>query len=255
MLANFGPTPHGPPAPRGAGRSARGSDGCARPTAFPLRRCRGSSGSPLVLVHGGFADGETAWVSLLPHLTGQFTCYTMSLRGRGLSEPADDLSIERAVEDVASFVESIGEPAGLMGLSSGALLSLGGAENTGAVSAVVAYEPPAFDLMPQDVSEAYIDTLARVGELAAEGKPTDAVRTFIERVTNDSELSTLRAQGDAFFEALAANIPTQLQEMKQFAEHEGPFPADPDELARVTSPSCSRTGPHRNAPTPGWSTV
>jgi pimeloyl-ACP methyl ester carboxylesterase len=30
-------------------------------------------GPPLVLVHGGFGNGEVAWETLLPHLTDRFT--------------------------------------------------------------------------------------------------------------------------------------------------------------------------------------
>ena len=39
-------------------------------------------GPPLVLVHGGWGDGEVAWEALLPHLTDRFTCYLPSTRGR-----------------------------------------------------------------------------------------------------------------------------------------------------------------------------
>ena len=41
-------------------------------------------GHPLVFVHGMLADGDTDWQALLPRLTGQFTCYLPSYRGRGL---------------------------------------------------------------------------------------------------------------------------------------------------------------------------
>lgn len=40
-------------------------------------------GPPLVFVHGGLGDDQLGWASVVPWLTGQFTCYTMSTRGRG----------------------------------------------------------------------------------------------------------------------------------------------------------------------------
>jgi hypothetical protein len=47
----------------------------------------------------------------------------MSLRGRGLSGPSGNLSRERLVQDATVFIDGIGEPVGVVGLSSGALLS------------------------------------------------------------------------------------------------------------------------------------
>jgi pimeloyl-ACP methyl ester carboxylesterase len=59
-------------------------------------------GPPLVLVHGGFGDGEVAWEALLPHLTDRFTCYLPSTRGRGLSGDNPDHSPPRLDEDVTA---------------------------------------------------------------------------------------------------------------------------------------------------------
>lgn len=72
-------------------------------------------GPPLVFVHGGLGDDHVGWATVVPWLTGQFTCYTMSTRGRGLSEHSTDFSPERVVQDVVAVVESLGEPAGLVG--------------------------------------------------------------------------------------------------------------------------------------------
>lgn len=88
-------------------------------------------GSPLVLVHGGLGDGEGSWEPLLPYLTDRFTCYTMSTRCRRLSGQSSDLSPQRLIEDVTAFAESIGEPVGLVGLST--TWTLGAAAHTDAV--------------------------------------------------------------------------------------------------------------------------
>ena len=55
-------------------------------------RVRGQ-GPPLVLVHGGWGDGEVAYEELVPHLADRFTCYTPSTRGRGLSGDNPDHSV------------------------------------------------------------------------------------------------------------------------------------------------------------------
>jgi pimeloyl-ACP methyl ester carboxylesterase len=70
-------------------------------------------GAPIVLVHGGLGDGEVSWFFMLPFLVEHFTCYLMSTRGRGLSGDNADHSRERQFEDVAAFVEGIGEPVGV----------------------------------------------------------------------------------------------------------------------------------------------
>lgn len=57
-------------------------------------------GPPLVFVHGMMADGDIDWQALLGHLTGRFTCYLPSYRGRGLSGDHPDLSIGRLVDDI-----------------------------------------------------------------------------------------------------------------------------------------------------------
>lgn len=203
-------------------------------------------GPPLVLVHGALADGETAWEALLPFLTDHYTCYVMSLRRRGLSGPSDDLSRERLVQDVTAFADSIGEPAGLVGLSSGALLSLAAAENTSAVSGhVAAYEPPVFEVMSEDVSADFKATVERMGEIAAAGNMADAARTFLEFVTNEDEFTAVTEM--KLFDALAPNVPVQLEEFPRVLGG-GSSPTDPSALATIAVPVLllhgTRSKPH-----------
>lgn len=53
-------------------------------------------GPPLVLVHGGIGS-EDSWRFLVPDLSERFTCYPMSLRGRGLSAENLDQSDRKSV--------------------------------------------------------------------------------------------------------------------------------------------------------------
>jgi pimeloyl-ACP methyl ester carboxylesterase len=98
-------------------------------------------GPPVVLVHGGLGSGETSYRFLAPLLQEHVTCYLVSMRGRGLSERHADQSRERFVRDVIAFIESIGEPVGLMGQSSGAIVALEAAARATSVSALALYEP------------------------------------------------------------------------------------------------------------------
>jgi pimeloyl-ACP methyl ester carboxylesterase len=134
-------------------------------------------GPPLALIHGGLGDGDTAWLFMLPVLAEHFTCYLMSTRGRGLSGKHPDQSRERHFEDVAAFAESIGEPVGVVGHSSGAVWALGGvALAPGAVRAVALYEPP-LALDRPVAGEAAIEAIART---AADGRLAEAALMLID---------------------------------------------------------------------------
>jgi pimeloyl-ACP methyl ester carboxylesterase len=203
-------------------------------------------GPPLVLVHGAFGDGESYWEPLLPELTDRFTCYSMSLRCRGLSGASDDLAPERAIDDVTCLVESIGEPAPVFGLSGGALVSLGVAEETDALSAVIGHEPPVFQVLDEPAMEAVMGTIARVAELAEAGRPDEGVQEFLEVVANDEELTMVDEL--SLCEQLAPNVAVQLVELAAMAERMPPAVTEPDQLARIQAPVLLLQGT-RSAPT------
>jgi pimeloyl-ACP methyl ester carboxylesterase len=72
-------------------------------------------GRPLVFLQGIIGDGDLDWQALLPHLTDRYTCHLPSMRGRGLSCDHPDLGLGRVVDDFLIYVDSIGEPTGLVG--------------------------------------------------------------------------------------------------------------------------------------------
>jgi pimeloyl-ACP methyl ester carboxylesterase len=191
-------------------------------------------GPALVFVHGGLGDGETSWRSLLPLLSDSFTCYLMSIRGRGLSaEPGEpDYSLDRLVEDVTAFAESVGEPVGLLGYSFGGTLALGAAARSDAVSAVAVYEPAVFEAHGGD--EDFAEALAaRVRSAIEDGSLVDAARMAIEGVALEDELTALEASGA--FELWARNVPIAVQDIEQAGRSPGPGPTAPPTLARVTA--------------------
>ncbi len=107
----------------------------------PIAYWRRGGGPPLRLVHGAAAD-HSRWRPVLPAFEERFTVYTIDRRGRGGSGDAGDYAMEREFEDVATVVDSIGEPANLLGHSYGALCALEAALLTRNVRKSVLYEPP-----------------------------------------------------------------------------------------------------------------
>ena len=192
-------------------------------------------GPPLVFVHGMVADGDTDWRALLPHLTGRFTCYAPSYRGRGLSGDHPDLSPGRMVDDILAYVDSIEAPTGLVGWSSGAYLAvILAARQPDAVDAVAAYEPGVLSLMDEQEQAAFGDAGARMAELAAEGRLTAAARAFAGWVFNDEEIAM--AEDTGYFEAAGASVPSLLNLLQQWGEYDGPTPDDPAVLGAVSAP-------------------
>jgi pimeloyl-ACP methyl ester carboxylesterase len=102
---------------------------------------RSGEGPPLVLVHGTTAD-HSRWTPVMTAFERRFTVCAIDRRGRGGSGDPDDYAIGREFEDVAAVVDSLGEPAFLLGHSYGALCALEAALLTRNVRKLVLYEPP-----------------------------------------------------------------------------------------------------------------
>jgi pimeloyl-ACP methyl ester carboxylesterase len=190
-------------------------------------------GPPLVLVQSTVHDGAWAWDALLPHLAGRFTCYLPSLRGRGSSGDSPDHSPTRLQEDVDAFVDSIGEPVFLMGWSEGANLALRAAANSGAVAAVVAYEPTVYALLGDDDLARFGAAIEQQMEAVADGRALDAARIFLRFVCTDDELAAL---DPAYIDHQASIHPLVMEEIRQEASYDGPQPTDPRVLARIEAP-------------------
>jgi pimeloyl-ACP methyl ester carboxylesterase len=182
-----------------------------------------------VFLQGVIGDGDIDWDRLLDHLTGRFTCHLPSMRGRGLSGDHPDLSVGRLVDDVRAYVDSIGEPTGLVGWSGGASMALAVAAQSNAVHAVAPYEPVMESLMDEQEQAA----LAEMGELAADGSLTAAARAFAGWPFDDGEIAV--AEDAGYFEAAGRYAPNLLNLLHQFMEHGGPT-ADPAVLGAIRTP-------------------
>lgn len=158
-------------------------------------------------------DGDLDWTPILPFLAEDFTCYLMGTRGRGLSGISADLAPGRLLEDVVSFVNSIGEPVMVFGGSEGATRALAAAAHSDAVFAVAAYEPIVSEVMTEDHLTLVQAIVGRVGEVVAEDSLADAARIFGELVANDDETASLEASG--YFVEAGHYMPVYLQELEQ----------------------------------------
>jgi len=220
------------PAPDSRSEDGWTGSGCHFGRRHRDRRTSTRAGAPLVLVHGGWGDGEVAYQALVPHLADRFTCYTPSTRGRGLSGDNPDHSVYRLVEDVIAFIDTIGEPVYLVGWS-GIEPPLGAASHSSAVSAVALFEgyvPPVAD---EDDLASLGATIERTAAAAADGRLADAARAFAPFVFTGAELTAL--DGD-FFERWGRSIPTMLQYFQQNLAGHAPRPYDPEQLAKISAP-------------------
>lgn len=132
---------------------------------------RGGAGAPLVLVHG--TSGSSArWNVVLPQLEAHFSVYAVDRRGYGESGDSQPYALGREFEDIAAVVDSIGEPAYLLGHSFGGLCALEAALITPNVRKLILYEPaimlPGVALYPDgaiDQMQALLDAGDREGLL------------------------------------------------------------------------------------------
>ncbi|HZW44054.1 MAG TPA: alpha/beta hydrolase [Dermatophilaceae bacterium] len=192
-------------------------------------------GPPLVFLQGLIGDGDLDWQAMLPHLTDRFTCHLPSMRGRGLSGDHPDLGTSRLAADYVTYVDSIGEPCGLVGWSGGASQTLAVAAQSDLVSAVAPWEPVAASLFDEQTQAAVGDALARTGELAAEGNLTAAARAFARFPFTDQEVAV--AGDGGYFERAARYVPNLLNLFGQMlAEDEAPAVDDPAVLGTISAP-------------------
>ena len=89
-------------------------------------------------------------------------------------------------------------------------------------------------LMDEQEQAALGDAVARMGELAAEGKLTAAARAFAGFPFNDEEIAV--AEDAGYFEAAGRYVPNLLNLLQQWGEYEGPTPDDPAVLGAISAP-------------------
>src|SRR5262245_42452043 len=143
---------------------------------------RYGSGPALILVDGAFCSRAFGPMpKLAPLLAPHFTVYTYDRRGRGQSGDTQPYAPEREIDDIAALIDVAGGSASLVGLSSGAALSLEAAASGLSIDKVVAYEPPYVDVAASGSGAAHEGHVKR---LVAEGNRSGAVKYFLKDMVN-----------------------------------------------------------------------
>jgi pimeloyl-ACP methyl ester carboxylesterase len=180
---------------------------------------RTGSGPPLVLVHGTSVE-RFSFRFVEPLLTDRFTLFAVDRRGRGQSgDPTDGYHIEQEFEDIAAVVDSLTEPADLLGHSYGATVALGAAPLARNLRRLILYEPaPA-------VPQVDPDLLVRLDAFLVEEEREQLLSFFLTEVGVDPDtLEHLRASPVWPLRVAAAHtIPRELRAEEGYRPDPGAF--------------------------------
>jgi pimeloyl-ACP methyl ester carboxylesterase len=135
-------------------------------------------GPPVILVPGALNDhrGRASGLPLAAHLRG-FTVVCFDRRGRGESGDTAPWSVQREIEDLAALIDVVGGTASVYGMSSGAMLALEAAITGAPIRKLALFEPPY--IVEGTRERLGNDYHARLATAVAEGRPGDAVETFM----------------------------------------------------------------------------
>ena len=137
------------------------------------------SGPVVLVVHGGLSD-ETAWAKVAAELTPSLRVVRIRRRLYRTEVPADPATdFAHEVDDLLALAAEIGEPAVLVGHSSGAIVALETAvRDARPFRGVVVYEPPIVLDAPLGGDTGLSDARAAL----ARRHPGAALRIFITRM-------------------------------------------------------------------------
>lgn len=191
-------------------------------------------GPPLVFLQGAIGDGDLDWLRTAGHLIERYTCHLVSQRGRGLSGDHPDVSTSRLVDDAVTYVDSIGQPSGVVGWSGGAAFALGVAARSDMVAAVAPVEPGLLGLVDNQEQARTGEIVTRTAELATGGELVAAVRAFCHFPFNEREIAQLQNLG--YLEAAARYVPNLLSQLQQAMQQGSEAVEDPAVLTAISAP-------------------
>jgi pimeloyl-ACP methyl ester carboxylesterase len=205
-------------------------------------------GRPLILVDGALCSRSFGPMpKLAGQLTSHFTVYTYDRRGRGDSGDTPPYSPDREVEDIEALAALAGEPVYLHGTSSGAALALEAAKRSSAISRLAVYEPP---FIVDDSRPPMPDGfLARLSELVATGRRSDAIKMFM-RFVGTPAIFTAVMPLTPIWGKLKAVAPTLVYDITILQDHQRGVPLTPAEWAGVKPPVLVAAG----GKSPDWMT-
>ncbi|MFJ1758438.1 alpha/beta fold hydrolase [Kitasatospora sp. NPDC088134] len=164
-------------------------------------------GPALVVVDGALCRMEFGpSAGLSAQLADDYRVFHYDRRGRGGSGAGGPYAVEREVEDLAAVIAAAGGAATVLGLSSGAALTLRAAGAGVGVSRVVAYEPP-FSTS-EEQRAAFEDYRAGVEQDVAAGEFGAAVARFMAFVGSPAPMLEQLRQSPVWplFEAVAPTL-------------------------------------------------
>lgn len=147
----------------------------------------GSSGEPLVLVHGSWVDHHN-WDLVVPKLARSFRVLTYDRRGHGRSgRPGGPGSIRENAADLAALIEGFGlAPAHVAGTSLGGSIVLRLAcERPDLFHSLIVNEPPLMSLLSGQWAAAAEEVGARVARVLKQleaGDMEGGARQFVETI-------------------------------------------------------------------------
>jgi pimeloyl-ACP methyl ester carboxylesterase len=158
----------------GENRTTASRDGTT--IAYTMR----GAGPPLIIVDGVFCYRENGPATELASLLAQhYTVFTYDRRGRGESADTAPYTVEREVDDLRAVAAEAGATPFILGISSGAALTLQAVASGVSAKKVALYEPPyAVDGSPRRLE----DARNRLQSIIAAGDRAGAVRFFMTDV-------------------------------------------------------------------------
>jgi len=139
------------------------------------------SGPPLIIVDGAFCYRENGpSTELASRLAQHFTVFTYDRRGRGESGDTAPYTVEREVDDLRAVAMEAGATPFVLGISSGAALTLQAVASGVAVNKIALYEPPY--VADGDGPRSLEDARNRLQSFVSAGDRAGAVRFFMTDV-------------------------------------------------------------------------
>ena len=186
----------------------------------------GTSGTPVVLVHGSWGDHHN-WDAVAPALARSFRVLTYDRRGHSRSaRPEGPGSLREDAMDLAALLEALGMvPAHVVGNSGGAAVALRlASERPELFRSLTVHEPPLFALLADDPAmraplAAVMERIGAVVELLRAGDAAGGARRFVETIAlgqfTRPALLTRGEESPRFFPAVVARLARALPHAAQ----------------------------------------
>jgi pimeloyl-ACP methyl ester carboxylesterase len=196
---------------------------------------RFGSGPPLILIDGALCSRQFGPSCNIAALAKQhFTVYVYDRRGRGESGDTQPYAKAREVEDIEALIDTSGEAAYAVGLSSGAALALEAAASGARIRKLAVYEPP---FMVDDPRFGEVDHAAKVRALVSSGERGAAVKYFMRMVGVPAPFVLMMTLMRGMWRKLKAVAPTLPYDFEIMGDWQVPW-----RLAALETPTLAMYG-------------